>query len=111
MEITLDRSIKKPIYKQIAEQIEKGIISGELPSDHPLPPERKLSKKLNVNRSTIVTAYDELQSIGLVVRKKGSGTYISTNIWGLSHKRIPNWERYVEDGSFFPNLPLSSETS
>src|SRR5699024_6352105 len=74
--------------------------------DHPLPSERALAKKLNVNRSTIVTAYDELHAIGLVVRKKGSGTHISTDIWGIAHKRIPNWRRYVEDGSFLPNLPL-----
>jgi GntR family transcriptional regulator, regulator for abcA and norABC len=106
MEFTLDRSSNKPIYKQVAEHIEKEITSGELSPDQPLPSERMLAKKLNVNRSTIVTAYDELQSIGLIVRKKGSGTYISTDIWGLSHKRIPNWGRYVEDGSFLPNLPL-----
>jgi len=106
MEFILDRSIKKPIYKQIAEHIEKGITSGELSPDHPLPSERALAKKLNVNRSTIVTAYDELHAIGLVVRKKGSGTHISTDIWGIAHKRIPNWGRYVEDGSFLPNLPL-----
>lgn len=38
--------------------------------------------------------------------KKDSGTRVSTDIWGISHKRTPNWGRYVEDGSFLPNLPL-----
>ncbi len=106
MKITIDRSIKRPIYKQIADQIEKGITSGELSPNQSLPSERELAKKLQVNRSTIVTVYDELESIGLVIRKRGSGTHVSTDIWGLSHKRIPNWGRYVEDGSFLPNLPL-----
>jgi DNA-binding transcriptional MocR family regulator len=101
-----DRSDKKPIYKQIAEYIEKGISAGDFPTDLPLPPERRLAEKLNVNRSTIVAAYDELQAIGLVERKKGSGTWISTDIWGLSHKRMPNWGRYVEGGSFLPNQPV-----
>ncbi len=101
-----DRTVKKPIYKQIAEFIEKGISSGEYSPDHALPSERTLAEKLKVNRSTIVAAYDELQSIGLVERRKGSGTWISTDIWGISHKRIPNWGRYVEDGSFLPSLPL-----
>src|SRR5699024_8104357 len=105
MEFILDRSIKKPIYKQIAEHIEKGITSGELSPDHPLPSERALAKKLNVNRSTIVTAYDELHAIGLVVRKKGSGTHISTDIWGIAHKRSPNWGRDVEDGRVLSKLP------
>ena len=106
MEFILDRSIKKPMYRQIAEQIENGIISGELSQDQPLPSERELAKKLKINRSTVVTAYGELEAIGLIVRKKGSGTYINTDIWGLTHKRVPNWGRYVEDGSFLPNLPL-----
>jgi GntR family transcriptional regulator, regulator for abcA and norABC len=106
MEFILDRSIKKPMYRQIAEQIENGIISGELSQDQPLPSERELAKKLQINRSTVVTAYDELEANGLIVRKKGSGTYINTDIWGLTHKRVPNWGRYVEDGSFIPNLPL-----
>lgn len=106
MEFTPVPSSKKPIYKQIAEFIEQGISSGELSPDVPLPSERALAKKIKVNRSTVVAAYDELQSIGLVVKKKGSGTYINTDIWGISHKRVPNWGRYVEDGSFLPNLPL-----
>jgi GntR family transcriptional regulator, regulator for abcA and norABC len=101
-----DRTDKKPIYKQIAEYIEQGISSGQFPSDSVLPSERTLAKELNVNRSTIVSAYEELQSLGIVDRKKGSGTRVSTDIWGISHKRIPNWGRYVEDGSFLPNIPL-----
>lgn len=106
MEFTPNRSAKKPVYKQIAEFLEKGISTGELSPDKPLPSERTLAKMLGVNRSTIVAAYNELQSIGVIERKIGSGTHISTDIWGISRKRIPNWGRYVEDGSFLPNLPL-----
>ncbi|MDV2884730.1 PLP-dependent aminotransferase family protein [Alkalihalophilus pseudofirmus] len=101
-----DRNVKKPIYKQIVEYIEQGISSGLFPGDSLLPSERALAKELNVNRSTVVSAYEELQSLGIVDRKKGSGTRVSTDIWGIAHKRIPNWGRYVEDGSFLPNLPL-----
>ncbi|KKI92411.1 GntR family transcriptional regulator [Bacillus sp. SA1-12] len=101
-----DREDKKPIYKQIAEYIEQGIGTGQFPADRVLPSERTLAKELNVNRSTVVSAYEELQSLGIVERKKGSGTSVSTDIWGISHKRIPNWGRYVEDGSFLPSLPL-----
>ncbi|WP_078410538.1 MocR-like pyridoxine biosynthesis transcription factor PdxR [Priestia abyssalis] len=101
-----NRADKKPIYKQIADYIEQGISSGIFSPDSVLPSERVLANELQVNRSTVVAAYEELQSLGIVERKKGSGTRISTDIWGISHKRIPNWGRYVEDGSFLPNLPL-----
>ncbi|KXG09180.1 HTH-type transcriptional regulator NorG [Anoxybacillus sp. P3H1B] len=101
-----NRADKKPIYKQIADYIEQGISSGIFPPDRLLPSERALANELQVNRSTVSAAYEWLESLGIVERKKGSGTRVSTDIWGISHKRIPNWGRYVEDGSFLPNLPL-----
>ncbi|MEM1504609.1 PLP-dependent aminotransferase family protein [Domibacillus sp. 8LH] len=101
-----DRTDKKPIYKQIADYIEQGISEGTFSADSLLPSERALASELQVNRSTVVAAYEELQSLGVVERKKGSGTRVSTNIWGVAHKRVPNWGRYVEDGSFLPNLPM-----
>ena len=106
MEWKPDRTLNKPIYKQIVTYIEEGISSGTFLPESMLPSERTLAQELQVNRSTVVAAYEELQSLGIVERKKGSGTRISTDIWGISHKRIPNWGRYVEDGSFLPNLPL-----
>ncbi|PHA03112.1 GntR family transcriptional regulator [Bacillus pseudomycoides] len=106
MEWKPNRADKKPIYKQIAEYIEQEISLGTFPPDSVLPSERVLSRELQVNRSTVVAAYELLQSFGIVERKKGSGTRVSRSIWGISHKRLLNWGRYVEDGSFLPNLPL-----
>ncbi|MCC2250613.1 PLP-dependent aminotransferase family protein [Virgibacillus sp. AGTR] len=102
-----DRMAKKPIYKQIADYIESGIDDGTFLADKPLPSERTLANDLQVNRSTIVAAYDELQANGLIERKKGSGTTISRDIWGMEKKRIPNWNRYIEAGSFLQNLPIT----
>ncbi|WHX98738.1 PLP-dependent aminotransferase family protein [Neobacillus sp. DY30] len=102
-----DRNAKKAIYKQLAEYIENGIAHGTFPPDKPLPSERSLAKELNVNRSTVVAAYDELESNGLIQRNRGSGTTISKDIWGITKKRIPSWNRYIEAGSFLPNLPVT----
>ncbi|WP_102273883.1 MocR-like pyridoxine biosynthesis transcription factor PdxR [Cytobacillus massiliigabonensis] len=107
MDWNIDRKAKKPIYKQIAVYIENGIADGTFPPDKPLPSERYLAKELNINRSTVVAAYDELESNGLVQRVRGSGTMISKDIWGITKKRIPSWNRYIEAGSFLPNLPLT----
>ncbi|NHC41112.1 PLP-dependent aminotransferase family protein [Bacillus sp. MM2020_1] len=101
-----DRTNKRPIYKQIADYIEQGISTGQFSPETMLPSERALAEVLKVNRSTVVAAYEELQSMGIVERKKGSGTIVSTDIWGLEHRRIPNWSRYLERGSFLPNLPV-----
>lgn len=102
-----DRKAKKAIYKQLAEYIENGIANGTFPPDKPLPSERYLAKELNINRSTVVSAYDELESNGLIQRNRGSGTTISKDIWGITKKRIPSWNRYIEAGSFLPNLPVT----
>lgn len=102
-----DRNAKKAIYKQLAEYMEQGIADGTFPPDKPLPSERYLAKELNVNRSTVVAAYDELEANGLIQRNRGSGTTISKDIWGIAKKRIPSWNRYIEAGSFLPNLPVT----
>lgn len=56
MDMSIDRSSKKPIYKQIVEKMEHGIATGSLSLDGSLPSERELAKKLAVNRSTVVNA-------------------------------------------------------
>ncbi|GKU83097.1 PLP-dependent aminotransferase family protein [Niallia sp. NCCP-28] len=106
MEWKPDKTSKKAVYKQIAEYIEQGIADGTFPIDKPLPSERKLAEQYGLNRSTIVAAYSELEANGLIERKKGSGTIISKDIWGLAKKRIPSWNRYIERGSFQPNMPV-----
>ncbi|MGE7692643.1 PLP-dependent aminotransferase family protein [Lysinibacillus sp. NPDC094177] len=104
-----DRKAKKAIYKQLAEYIERGIADGTFPPDKPLPSERYLASALNLNRSTVVNAYNELESMGLIERNRGSGTTISKDIWGLTKKRIPSWNRYIEAGSFLPSQPVTQK--
>ncbi len=101
-----DRSIKKPLYRQISEHIEQRISFGELPPGSLLPSERKLAEQIGVNRSTVVQAYEELRAAGMIESITGSGTRVSKHKWGLSPKQTPNWSRYVEGGTFLPNLPF-----
>ncbi len=75
-----------------------------------LPPQRTLAKVLEVNRSTIVTAYDELIAEGLIVGKSGSGTRVVNNTWKLlATTPPPDWNSYVKLGTHKPNLPTIQE--
>ncbi|MCQ6560228.1 MocR-like pyridoxine biosynthesis transcription factor PdxR [Paenibacillus mendelii] len=101
-----DRQSKEPIYVQIADHLERRISYGEFPPGSLLPSERKLSEQLSVNRSTVILAFAELRSMGIIESRTGSGTRVSKTIWGATPKHTPNWSRYAEGGSFLPNLPF-----
>lgn len=101
-----DRQSKKPLYEQISDHLEQRISYGEFPPGSLLPSERKLAEQLNVNRSTIIMAFAELRSLGIIESRTGSGTRVSTTKWGATPKHTPNWKRYAEGGSFLPNPPF-----
>ncbi|MFE5323148.1 PLP-dependent aminotransferase family protein [Paenibacillus sp. NPDC056579] len=101
-----DRHSNLPIYQQIVDDLERRISYGEFPPGSPLPSERKLAEQLGVNRSTVILAYAELRKLGIVESQQGSGTRVSKYKWGAVPKYTPNWHRYVEGGSFLPNVPF-----
>lgn len=101
-----DRSKKMPLYQQIADNIEKRIAYGEFPPGSLLPSERKLAAQLEVNRSTVILAYEELRAISIIESRSGGGTRVSTHKWGATPVYTPNWHRYVEGGNFLPNVPF-----
>jgi len=77
MEISLDRENTMPLYRQIVAQVIARIEDGSLPVGTLLPPERKLADRLQVNRTTVVTAYRDLVATGMVEARVGRGTWVS----------------------------------
>lgn len=76
MRIIINRNADTPVYLQIKNQVRDMIFSGILPADTLLPPERSLAKELEVNRSTVIKAYQELKADGLVDSHVGKGTVV-----------------------------------
>ncbi|MCP1136180.1 PLP-dependent aminotransferase family protein [Paenibacillus polysaccharolyticus] len=101
-----DRQGTRPLYEQIADHLEQQISYGEFPPGSLLPSERKLAEHLGVNRSTVIQAYAELRSYGIIESRSGSGTRVSRTKWGATPKHTPNWKRYAEGGHFLPNPPF-----
>ncbi len=73
----VDRTSIVPIYQQIYEDLREAILTGTLPEATRLPPERVLADRLGVNRSTVVHAYRELVSAGLIEQRVGSGSRVA----------------------------------
>ncbi len=78
MYITIDESDRRPIYRQIADEIKGLIARGELREGMTLPPVRQVATDLGVNLNTIAAAYRELQKEGLLRVRHGSGATVST---------------------------------
>ncbi len=69
-----------PIYKQLEQQIEKGIIGGILQSGDQLPTVREVALQLTINPNTVARAYRELEYRDLIESAQGRGTFIAGDL-------------------------------
>jgi GntR family transcriptional regulator len=76
MFVTVDPQARKPIYRQIGDQIKGLMARGELPSGTVLPSVRQLAGDLGVNFNTVALAYRELEEEGLVRIQHGRGVEV-----------------------------------
>ncbi|MGF7035450.1 GntR family transcriptional regulator of abcA and norABC [Paenibacillus mucilaginosus] len=101
-----DPTSKIPVFKQIAGHLKERILSGEWTAGSRIPPQRQLAGQFGVNRSTIVTALEELKAEGLLEGITGSGTRVrSTPAAGPDSSRSLDWDAYIRRGIHMPNLP------
>src|SRR5439155_18981393 len=77
MEIYLSPGDGVPIYLQIVNQVKYQVASGRLAPGEELPPIRVLAEQLIVNPNTVARAYRELETAGVVVKRRTAGTYVS----------------------------------
>lgn len=88
------RSIEpRRLYRQIADQLRKLIVTGEFPVDARLPAERDLAQQLRVSRPSVREALIALEVEGLVEIRGGSGVYVRTK---------PNGARPAPDSEWGP---------
>jgi GntR family transcriptional repressor for pyruvate dehydrogenase complex len=64
------------VFEQVAEQIEKRILDGELRSGDRLPTERHLAEQFHVSRTAVREAMKILAQKGLVDMRPGRGTIV-----------------------------------
>lgn len=72
--------LKRPYYLSIASRLEQDILSGKLPENTKLPPQRELADFLDLNLSTITKAYKMCELKGLLYAITGKGTFVSPGI-------------------------------
>jgi GntR family transcriptional regulator of arabinose operon len=72
-------------YREILEKIQEEITSGKYKPGQRLPSETELVRRYGTSRMTVFRAMHELQALGIVVRRVGSGSYVSQNSTSGSH--------------------------
>jgi 2-aminoadipate transaminase len=67
---------ERPLYRHLVTLFESAIARGDIPSGSRVPPERELAATLRISRTTVVSAYRELESRGLLRGYVGRGTFV-----------------------------------
>ena len=75
--ITVDVTSGVPPYEQIRGQVASLIAAGALPAGTRLPTVRDLAADLGIAVGTAVRAYRELETAGLVVSRRRTGTIVA----------------------------------
>lgn len=78
--VTIDRGSPVPLYHQLAEQLTASIEDGRLKPGDPFENELALAKRLDLSRPTVRRAIAELVGRGLLVRRRGVGTTVASQV-------------------------------
>ncbi len=73
-----------PIYLQIVNQVRAHVAMGRLQPEDALPSVRQLAVELMVNPNTIARAYLDLEHQGIIHKRAGQGTYVSSRAVEMS---------------------------
>ena len=73
--LSMDSDI--PLYSQLVGIIKQNISSGKLGVGDLLPSESELCRAMGISRNTVRQAIGDLEEEGLVVRKRGKGTFVA----------------------------------
>ena len=66
------------LYRQIVEGLKREVSEGRLPAGSALPSFRSLAEELLVSVITVKRAYEELERDGIIYRRQGLGTFVSS---------------------------------
>ena len=114
--ISLKTDSDIPMYIQIYEYIKKEILAGRLSAPEKLPSARSLAAHLQVSRSTVDTAYEQLVAEGYVDAREKRGYFVNsiTHMTGFTDSVVPDFstESHIPSApEFFEFNPDAIDTT
>ena len=95
--LRLEEGASQASYRKIAEGLVNAILEGRLPPGTLLPGTREMAHLLDVNRKTVILAYEEAMTKGWLTSEPRRGTFVNVK---LTPKQLPS----VTQPSFAPPL-------
>ena len=66
-----------PLYDQLTRALKASILDGRIGAGTQLPPTRELAQELEISRTTVLAAYEQLRAEGFIDGRVGSGSFVS----------------------------------
>lgn len=84
--VQVDKKSSIPKYKQIVASVEEAILDGSLKKGDRLPSLNSIKNKHSVSRDTVLVAFNELKSRGIIASIVGKGYYLTSEDVAISQK-------------------------
>ncbi|MCL4814923.1 MAG: GntR family transcriptional regulator, partial [Vicinamibacteraceae bacterium] len=77
--LLVDPSSPIPLWAQVQDGLRRLVACGSLRPGDPVPSVRDAARELGLNPATIAKAYQALADAGVLVVRRGDGTYVAEN--------------------------------
>ena len=96
--MNINPNIDKPIFVQIAEQLEDSIFTGVFPEETKIPSTNEISALLNINPHTVLKGMNMLVDEEIIYKRRGLGMYVKAGaVKKIRRKRQDQfYTQYIE---------------
>ena len=96
-----------PLYLQLERELRARIESRELVSGAALPSEEQICEQYGVSRITVRKALDGLIAKGLIIRRRGVGSFVARRGGGMNSKLTGSLQEFLASAATLRNRVLS----
>lgn len=91
--LPIDRASRVPLHRQIYDGYRRAILAGLLRPGQRIPSTRALAAELGVSRLPVLGAYEQLLHEGYLDGRRGSGTYVNSDLANQRRRLAPPGRR------------------
>lgn len=93
IDIQFEDNLPIPKYRQIIDAIQQKIQAGDLKKGDKIPSLNQLCKQYGLSQDTVLMAYNELKSKGIITSQVGKGYYVQNENTDFKHKVLLVFDR------------------